>query len=108
MSNHVIPFLISWLVMGFFMARLIGVNSDWGEAREASKFAQKFFLAGSALLSIGVLLLSYLSKQYTLSGIVNNLDMIPYYMSCDSGILLLQLQLYNLPYILFIDGCFLQ
>ncbi len=65
--------------MGFFMARLIGVNSDWGEAREASKFAQKFFLAGSALLSIGVLLLSYLSKQYTLSGIVDNLDTIPYY-----------------------------
>ena len=79
MSNHVIPLLISWLVMGFFMARLIGVNSDWGEAREASKFAQKFFLAGSALLSIGVLLLSYQSKQYTLSGIINNLDTIPYY-----------------------------
>ena len=49
MSNHIIPLLASWLAMGFFMARLIGVDSDWGEAREASKFAQKFFLTGTAL-----------------------------------------------------------
>lgn len=78
MSNHIILLLVSWLAMGSFMARLIGVDSDWGEAREASKFAQKFFLAGTALLSIGVLLLSYQSKQFTLSGIVNNLETIPH------------------------------
>lgn len=77
MSNHIIPLLASWLAMGFFMARLIGVDSDWGEAREASKFAQKFFLTGTALLSSGVLLLSYTSKEFTLNGIINNLETIP-------------------------------
>jgi len=77
MSNHVLPFLVCWLAMGLFMARLIGVNSNWGEAKEASKFAQKFFLLGTALLSCGVLLLAYESTQFTLSGIINNLEVIP-------------------------------
>ncbi|HKL35088.1 MAG TPA: proton-conducting transporter membrane subunit [Salegentibacter sp.] len=80
MSNHILPLLISWLTMGFFMARLIGVNSDWGEAREASNFAQRFFLAGTIFLSIGVLLLSFESKQFTISGIVSNLQTIPGYL----------------------------
>lgn len=79
MSNHILPLLISWLAMGFFMARLIGVNSDWGEAREASKFAQKFFLTGTALLSAGILLLAYKSQQFTLGGIADNLEAIPHY-----------------------------
>lgn len=78
-SNHILPFLFSWLLMGLIMARLIGLNSDWGEAREASKFAQKFFLLGTALLSIGVLILSFYNNQFTISGIVNNLDNIPHY-----------------------------
>lgn len=77
-SNHILAFLLSWLLMGFFMARLIGVDSNWGEAREASKFAQKFFLLGTALLSIGVLMLSFYSKQFSLSGIINNLEAVPY------------------------------
>ena len=40
-SEHVLLLLLSWLAMGFFMARLIGIDSDWTEAKEASKFAQK-------------------------------------------------------------------
>ncbi|MFT6981994.1 MAG: NAD(P)H-quinone oxidoreductase subunit 5 [Crocinitomicaceae bacterium] len=77
MSNHILPFLLSWLLMGFFMARLIGVDSKWGEAREASNFAQKYFLLGTALLSAGVLLLSFQSKHFTLDGIISNVETIP-------------------------------
>ncbi len=77
MSNHIVPFLISWLLMGLFMARLIGVNSDWGEAREASKLAQKYFISGTTLLSIGVLILSFYSNQFTISEIVLNLEKTP-------------------------------
>ncbi len=79
MSNHIVALIFSWFLMGFFMARLIGVDSQWGEAREASKLAQKFFLAGTALLSVGMLILAYQTNQFTLSGITNNLDGIPNY-----------------------------
>ncbi|WP_410505155.1 proton-conducting transporter membrane subunit [Oceanihabitans sp. IOP_32] len=79
MSNHIAPFLISWLLMGFFMARLIGVNSDWGEAKEASRLAQKYFFAGTALLSIGVLTLSFYSNLFTITELVENIEKIPFY-----------------------------
>ncbi len=77
MSNHILPFLISWLAMGIFMARLIGVDSKWGEAREASKFAQRFFFLGAVLLSIGVILLAFKSGQNTIEGIIYNLETVP-------------------------------
>jgi NAD(P)H-quinone oxidoreductase subunit 5 len=77
MSNHILPFLASWLLMGLSMARLIGVNSDWGEAREASKLAQKYFISGAVFLSIGVLLISFYSNQFTISEIVLNLEKTP-------------------------------
>lgn len=77
MSNHIVPFLSSWLLMGLFMARLIGVNSDWNEAKEASKLAQKYFITGTVLLSIGVLLLSFYSNQFTISEILLNLEKPP-------------------------------
>ncbi|MGV8879622.1 MAG: proton-conducting transporter membrane subunit [Sphingobacteriaceae bacterium] len=89
MSNHILPFLFSWLFMGVFMSRLIGIDADWGEAKEAARFAQKFFFAGTAFLSFGVLLLSYQSKQYTLTGIINNLESIPANMILIAAILII-------------------
>ncbi len=80
-SNHIAPFLLAWLLMGVIMARLIGVNSDWNEAREASKLAQTYFITGTALLSIGVLLLSFYSHQYTISQILLSLENTPYYIT---------------------------
>ena len=76
-SDHVLPLLLSWLAMGFFMARLIGIDSDWEEAGEASKFAQKYFLAGSFFLSTGVLLLAFQSGEFTVSGIVAAMNDLP-------------------------------
>ncbi|MFB0910856.1 MAG: proton-conducting transporter membrane subunit [Flavobacterium sp.] len=73
MSNHVALLVSTWLLMGVFMAQLIGVDSRWGEAREASKFALKYFLAGSFFLSTGVLLLAFQTESITLSGIISNL-----------------------------------
>ncbi|MDO3693980.1 proton-conducting transporter membrane subunit [Wenyingzhuangia sp. chi5] len=74
MSNHVVPLLISWLFMGVFMSNLIGVDSDWGEAKKALKFAQKYFLIGTFFLSLGVLLLAYQTKTFTLNGILSKLN----------------------------------
>lgn len=77
MSNHIVPFLVSWLMMSILMSLLIGINSDWSEARAASKLARKYFVSGSALLSIGILILSLFSKQFTINGILNQLETIP-------------------------------
>ncbi len=79
MANHILPFLFCWLLMGLIMARLIGVNSEWGEARASAKFAQKFFLIGTVLLSLGVLILAFYSKQFTISGILEQLGEVPDY-----------------------------
>ncbi|HEX7366045.1 MAG TPA: proton-conducting transporter membrane subunit [Pelobium sp.] len=72
-ANHVAVLLLSWFAMGFFMASLIGVNTQWGEAQEARKFAQKYFLLGTLFLSAGVLLLAAQANAYTLDGILLNL-----------------------------------
>ncbi|MBN2867950.1 MAG: pesticidal protein Cry28Aa, partial [Flavobacteriaceae bacterium] len=52
-SNNILLLLVSWFLMGVFMSKVIGINSDWQEAKEASKFAFKYFAAGSFFLSLG-------------------------------------------------------
>ncbi len=79
MSDHVILFLLSWLLMGFFMSRLIGIDSSWGDAREASRFTQRYFFTGSFFLSSGVLLLAFESGKFTVSGLVSSLADLPQY-----------------------------
>ena len=78
-SDHIILFLLSWLGMGFFMSRLIGIDSNWGEAQEASKFTQRYFLTGTFFLSTGVLLLAFESGKFTVSGLVSSLNELPLY-----------------------------
>ncbi|GAB3011156.1 NADH dehydrogenase [Cyclobacterium sediminis] len=66
--------------MGVLMAQLIGIDKDWGEAREAAKFTQKYFLAGTGFLSVGLIPLALYSGQYTISGIAEVVDDIPFYL----------------------------
>lgn len=77
MSNHILPFVGSWLLMGIFMAQLIGINKSWAEAREAAEYAQKFFLLGTFFLAAGVLLLATQSDMYTIDGITPYLATLP-------------------------------
>ena len=86
MSNHVALLLSTWILMGVFMSQLIGVNSGWGEAREASKFALKYFVMGSFFLSIGVLLLAFETNTFTLSAIISKLKDLPQYITLISGL----------------------
>ncbi|SDG64339.1 proton-conducting transporter transmembrane domain-containing protein [Psychroflexus sediminis] len=69
-SNHILPLLISWFAMGYFMAKLIGVNKTWGEARQAETFSLRYFISGALVLTIGILLLCYDSDQFTLQGLM--------------------------------------
>ena len=76
-SNHVLPLLLSWFATSVFMSKLIGINKDWSEARQAGNYTLKFFLSGGILLSIGVLILAYQINDYTLQGIIQEIDTIP-------------------------------
>ncbi|MBP2283428.1 NAD(P)H-quinone oxidoreductase subunit 5 [Flavobacterium sp. CG_23.5] len=86
MSNHVLLLLIMWLLMGVFMSKLIGVDATWGEAREASKFALKYFVAGSFFLSFGVLLLACQVDSLALSEIISKISEVPQHITIISGL----------------------
>jgi NAD(P)H-quinone oxidoreductase subunit 5 len=77
MSNHIVLLLFNWLMMGIFMSRLIGIDKTWGEAREASRFAQKYFLTGTFFLTLGLLLLAFNSQQFTISGLSSAVTDVP-------------------------------
>ena len=64
---------MSWLAMGFFMSKLIGVKKNWGEAKEAEKISFQYFFIGSLILSLAVITLSFLCNQYTLTGLMSSL-----------------------------------
>lgn len=78
-SNHVSLVIVSWLIMGFFMSQLIGIDKDWKEAKQASKFTQRYFLTGSIFLTIGLLLLAVYSDTYTVSGLSTSVFNLPKY-----------------------------
>jgi NAD(P)H-quinone oxidoreductase subunit 5 len=59
------------------MSQLIGVDKTWGEAREASRFAQKYFLTGTSFLTLGLLLLAFNTQQYTISGLLSAVTDVP-------------------------------
>ncbi|WP_299012369.1 proton-conducting transporter membrane subunit [uncultured Polaribacter sp.] len=80
-SNNILLLISSWLIMGVFMSQLIGIDKDWGEAREASKFTQKYFLIGSLFLAVGLLLLAFKSGEFTVSGLSLAVTDLPNYIT---------------------------
>jgi NAD(P)H-quinone oxidoreductase subunit 5 len=85
-SNHVALLLLSWLLMGILMSKLIGIDKNWGEAKEASKFTLKYFLTGTLFLTIGILLLALYSKEFTISGISSIVNELPFYILIPSAL----------------------
>lgn len=77
-ADHIAFFLLSWFGMGYFMARLIGIDRRWGEAREAYLYCLKHFWGGGLFLSIGLLLLAFSVQQFTLTGLLAHFDQIPF------------------------------
>ena len=73
-ADHLALFLGGWLLMGLFMARLIGHNRQWGEARQAGRHAMWFFIISTAMLTIGGLMLWTATGNQAISGIVHHLN----------------------------------
>ncbi len=67
MSNHIAVLIFSWLLMGIFMSQLIGIDKNWGEAREALKFTQKYFFAGTLFLTVGLLSIAFYTNRFTIT-----------------------------------------
>jgi NAD(P)H-quinone oxidoreductase subunit 5 len=86
MSNHIILLLLSWFIMGIFMSQLIGIDKTWGEAREASKFTQKYFLTGTLFLTVGLLFLAFYSNEFTVSGLSEVVNELPLYITFPSAL----------------------
>lgn len=86
MSNHIILFILSWLIMGIFMSQLIGIDKTWGEAREASRFTQKYFLIGTLFLTIGILLLSFYSNEFTVNGLSYVVSELPLFITIPAAL----------------------
>ncbi|GAA4279949.1 proton-conducting transporter transmembrane domain-containing protein [Gaetbulibacter aestuarii] len=77
LANHLGLMLIAWLLSGVFMSQLIGIDRRWGEARQASKLALKYFATGTAFLGAGILLLATYAETTTLTGIIGQVDQLP-------------------------------
>jgi NAD(P)H-quinone oxidoreductase subunit 5 len=76
-SNHIALLLFFWFLMGIIMSKLIGVNTDWNEANEASLFARKNYLLSTLFLGIALLLLGFQTEDFTINGILSKIDIIP-------------------------------
>jgi NAD(P)H-quinone oxidoreductase subunit 5 len=85
-SNHISLLVLSWLLMGVFMSKLIGIDKNWGEAKEASKFAQKYFFMGSFFLAVGLMILAFFSGDYTISGLSNVVNNLPLYITIPAAL----------------------
>jgi len=68
-ADHVALFALAWLAMGLVMADLVGHVRGWPQARAASGFARRYFLASTALLAAALGTLSWVTGQTTISGL---------------------------------------
>jgi len=72
-SDNIGLFILCWFAMGYFMAKLIGTDKDWAEAQEASKFSFRYFVLGTLFLALGILILAYNCRCFSLSEITAGL-----------------------------------
>ncbi|WP_339926391.1 proton-conducting transporter membrane subunit [uncultured Cyclobacterium sp.] len=80
MAQHVLLLIFSWFIMGVLMSQLIGIDKNWGEAKEAARFTQQYFFAGTIFLAIGLIPLALYSGQFTISGIAEVVVEMPFYL----------------------------
>ncbi|MEZ4686037.1 MAG: proton-conducting transporter membrane subunit [Bacteroidia bacterium] len=85
-AEHLLLLIAGWLLMGYLMARLIGLQTEWGDAREARRFTQGYFLLGGFFLAVGVLLPGFWNNVFTLSGLMASMGQTPAYILLISAV----------------------
>lgn len=76
-SIHVVIMVLFWLLMGLIMAKLIGIDSEWKEAQQASKFARFNYLGGTFFFTIAMALLVFKTGFFNKNEILENLELVP-------------------------------
>lgn len=84
-ANHIVLFIWTWLMMGVFMSQLIGIDKNWGEAREALKFTQKYFFLGALFLAVGLVLLAFYTNEFTITELSLKVTEVPVWILMISG-----------------------
>nr|WP_297785374.1 proton-conducting transporter membrane subunit [uncultured Allomuricauda sp.] len=85
-SEHLVLLLSSWLLMGTLMSALIGLDSKWGDAREAKKFIRQYFIISTIFLSIGLLLPASYNNTITISEWIASIVQTPSYIKTISAL----------------------
>ena len=75
-ANHIALLVAGWVTMGISMAHMIGIVPGWAEAKKALSISRGYFMSSSALLLASLILLSAKTGHYTVSGILDNLEML--------------------------------
>lgn len=88
-ANHVGILVGSWFFMGLFMAKLIGVNTDWLEAKASSNYALRFYLASSLFLAMSLGMLVYYTESWYLNIIFQGLSTLTFPVLLASSLLLI-------------------
>jgi NAD(P)H-quinone oxidoreductase subunit 5 len=76
-AHHLLVLCLSWLGMGIFMSRLIGLQKNWWQAQKSARIALIYFSISSLILFISLFSLAYYTQQYTLPGILNHFQEAP-------------------------------
>jgi NAD(P)H-quinone oxidoreductase subunit 5 len=67
-AHHLALLWLSWLAMGWCIARLIGYHRDWPQAQQAARLAQRRFLLSAVFLALGLLMLYWTTGSVTIHG----------------------------------------
>jgi len=76
-AEHLALVLLSWIAMGLIMSQLIGIDSEWAEAREAGRNSRRYFLAGALFLGLGIGVPAFWAQAFTLGGLLGSLELLP-------------------------------
>ncbi|PQV45246.1 NAD(P)H-quinone oxidoreductase subunit 5 [Jejuia pallidilutea] len=73
-SNHVVLMVLFWFLMGAIMSKLIGIDSEWKEAKHASKFARTNYYGGTLCFALGIAILVFTTGAFSRTEILLNLE----------------------------------
>lgn len=78
-ANHVIVFLLTWLLSNLLLVKLMIHKSSWKAAFHSGILAAKNFLFGFIMISVSIFLLYEATGKADIQGIINsNLEKKPY------------------------------
>jgi len=73
-ADNIFIMAIAWLMSNLLLIALIIYKTSWREAVNSGRLVLKNFIFGFSCLSLGLLIISYMTKSFTISNITANSD----------------------------------